>query len=100
MEQPRGPSTAPEDALPRSLRPCQRFCPGSRVHALAWSADGREAALGLADATIAVWNVKTGERRRSLRGSPGRVAGVAWSPDGRLLASATGDNAVMLWAMR
>ena len=63
---------------------------------MAVSPDGRHAASGSFDKTVAVWD---GDRRR-LPSSPGtglRVMSVAVSPDGRHVVSGAEDGTVAVW---
>ncbi|MCI5149820.1 MAG: hypothetical protein D3916_10625, partial [Candidatus Electrothrix sp. MAN1_4] len=52
------------------------------------------------DKTIAVWDIKTGKRIRTLKNTNiniGSESTIAFSPDGKTLAYTTDDNAIALW---
>jgi class 3 adenylate cyclase/GTPase SAR1 family protein len=67
------------------------------VNAFAWAPDGNTLACAAADFSIALWDLRGGLWRQTLRGHRDQVYGVAWSPDGRSLASVAGDNTLSLW---
>jgi WD40 repeat protein len=68
------------------------------VNAVTFSPDGTLVAAGLADRTIQVWDVRTGQPHGPvLRGHTNQVWSVDFSPDGRLIASAGDDRTVRLW---
>lgn len=84
--------------LPRGIRSSHTLAAdGLRILAAAWSPDGRELALALEDATVAVWTIKSGEKRRTFRGHTDAVLSLAWSPDGHTLASAARNNSISFW---
>lgn len=64
---------------------------------VAFSPDGEMLAAGSYDGTIFLWDVRTGERLRTLEEHPVEVWSVAFSPDGRTLASGSEDGAVTMW---
>lgn len=46
---------------------------------------------------VGVWDVKTGQQIRVLRGHTGRVQSAAFGPDGRTLATASDDRTARVW---
>ena len=67
------------------------------VHGVTFSPDGRLLASCGLDGTVRLWDLASGEHRRTLTGHTGYVRSVAISPDGQLLASCGHDNTVRLW---
>jgi eukaryotic-like serine/threonine-protein kinase len=67
------------------------------VNAVAWSPDGKRVASGADDATVQVWDPRTGSSHLTYRGQKRLVEAVAWSPDGTLLASGGFDHTVQVW---
>ena len=70
------------------------------IWTMAFSLDGQLVASGSSDATVGLWDAKTGAARHTLKGHTGSVLTVAFSPDGQLVASGSYDETVRLWAVR
>jgi WD40 repeat protein len=73
------------------------FEPGHRPIALAVSPDGRWAASGGWDRSIALWDLRSLALARRWEAHDDRVNALAFSADGRRLASGGFDGAVALW---
>ncbi len=59
--------------------------------------DKTTAASGGDDFAVRIWDLSSGQLKRTLSGHQGQVAGLALSPDGRRLASASWDGSVGIW---
>ncbi len=66
-------------------------------HAVRWSPDGSQLAVGGEDRPIRLYDARSGTLLRALRGHGATVASLAYSPDGRMLASGAYDDTVRLW---
>jgi WD40 repeat protein len=65
---------------------------------LAFSPDGKTLAWGGQHQNgVYLWEVATGQLRRSLRGHTGHVTAVAFAPDNTRLASGSADATVLVW---
>lgn len=70
-----------------------------RIIELAANDDGLLVA-GMTDGTVQLWNWKTGELRKELKGHAASVHAVAISPDGNTIASGSMDSLIYLWDVR
>src|SRR5687768_2168687 len=70
---------------------------GGSVLAVAFSPDGKTLASASRDATIRMWEVRTGKLQRTLTLHTEGVYCVTFSRKGDLLATASGDKTVRLW---
>ena len=64
------------------------------------SPDGRSAALGGLNGSVAILDLRTGERRTLAGRHEDRVRALAFSVDGRTLATTAGDGRVLIWDLR
>jgi WD40 repeat protein len=68
------------------------------VTSLAWSSDGHLLAAGCRDATITVWDLRTGLETMTLSGHTAPIFSLAFVDErGRTLASSAEDNLVTFW---
>lgn len=67
------------------------------VSALAISADGKTLVSGGQDKAIKVWDLQTGQLRKTLQSDSGVIQAVAIAPDGKTVVSGSGDRMVRIW---
>jgi len=67
------------------------------VSALAMSADGQTLVSGGDDKAIKVWDLKTGQLKKTLQSDSGRIKAVAIAPDGKTIVSGSADRMVRIW---
>ncbi|OCK82990.1 WD40 repeat-like protein [Lepidopterella palustris CBS 459.81] len=67
------------------------------VSAVKISPDGRRIASCSSDATIKIWDSKTGKLEHTLEGHLAGISTIAWSPDSTILASGSDDKSIRLW---
>jgi hypothetical protein len=71
---------------------------GRRVHAVAFSADGRQLATASDDNVARIWDLSTSREAARLTHAPDSwLWAVTFSPDGHLLATGGDDNTARLW---
>ncbi|KAI0291958.1 WD40-repeat-containing domain protein [Russula brevipes] len=68
-----------------STTPAAKWAAGVAAHAIASSSDGREIALGAANGTVALFDVRGGTVRKQWRRGGGPVECVSFAPDGRIV---------------
>jgi len=73
---------------------------GDIAHQVAFTPDGKILAAAMSDKTIKLWNGKTGELIRTLKGHTYAVHAIAISPDGQTLTSASSDKTIKLWNLK
>ena len=73
--------------------------PAGNVHAMAISPDGKRLAtsFGIADGTIQIWDLATGDLMTELVGHRAWVSTLKFWPDGKTLVSASADQTIRMW---
>ena len=69
----------------------------SLINSIAISPDGKYIVSGSWDATIKIWDIKTGECLNTLEGHKDSVNSIVISPDGKYIVSASSDNTIKIW---
>jgi WD40 repeat protein len=69
------------------------------VTAVAWSADGTVLATGSADATVKLWNAKSGTTISTIYSIRSTVTAMAFSPDSKYLAVAAVDLSIRVFRL-
>jgi WD40 repeat protein len=71
-----------------------------RVHAVAFSPDGKLLASGSRDHTVKLWELTSRRAIATLHGYTGGWSSLAYSPDGKTLAGGTRQGPILLWDIR
>ena len=69
----------------------------SGILAFAIAPDGLTLASGSVDATVTIWDLKTGFEKRTLIGHEAAVTALEFARDGKTLASTSADHTVRCW---
>lgn len=94
--QPRGAFLL-DGATGEALQTCYDKEHGCGPLSLALSPDGRTLAVGYAPYDIILWDARTGERLKLLKGHSNWVVSLAFSADSQRLVSGAGDSTVRVW---
>lgn len=69
----------------------------STASQVALSTDGKTLVSGGQDKAIKVWDLQTGQLKRTLQSDSGVITALAIAPDGRTVVSGGGDRMVRIW---
>ena len=67
---------------------------------VAFSPKGDQLALASVDAAIELWDLKSLQKSRALKGHTGPIISLVFSPDGAGLISASVDGSIRIWDLR
>lgn len=83
--------------------------PGASAQAIAFSPDGRLIAAAEGELAgrhpsvqkhqILIWDVASGQLKRTMRGHTSHINSLSWAPDGQSLASGSRDKTLRLWSL-
>lgn len=67
------------------------------VNSVSFSSDGEQIVSGSSDNTLKIWNTRTRQNPRVLKGHAGSVMSVSFSPDGTRIVSGSSDSTLKVW---
>jgi WD40 repeat protein len=70
---------------------------GGTGRQIAMAPDGRTLAVGNADHTVSLWDLRSGKELGQFKGHDGPILALAFAPDSRTLLSGSGDTTVLVW---
>ncbi|UII25235.1 hypothetical protein LVD15_18245 [Fulvivirga maritima] len=70
---------------------------GTPVHAVCFSPNGKQLAIGDEKGTIGIYKVSNGHLIKEFIGHKGRVSAIRYNKEGSLLASASLDRTIQMW---
>jgi WD40 repeat protein len=79
------------------LHTCYDQAHGSGPLSVGLSPDGNTLVIGYAPYDVILWNARTGEKRKLLKGHDNWVVSLAFSADSKRLLSGAGDSTARLW---
>lgn len=88
--------SAPSPIFPALKFPAT-FRHAATVCSVAFSPDGRLLAVGCADGTMHLWDVRRGVRRVSVEAHADIINSIAFDPTGEILASGSTDKTIKIW---
>ena len=68
------------------------------MRSVAYSSDSKTVLTGSSDKTACLWDVKTGELLKVLKGHTNTISSLAFSPDGKDILTGSWDTAACLWS--
>ncbi|KAF9548010.1 WD40 repeat-like protein [Agrocybe pediades] len=69
------------------------------LSALAYSHDGSKIAMGSANNTVKIWDLRSGEVGNPMQGHTGGVNSIVFSPDDSILVSAGAAGKIVVWSV-
>lgn len=71
--------------------------PAAQISAVTFSPSAQVLAVGYENGTVHLWDIASGQRRRSLVAHSAIITALQFSPDSRTLATGADDGSVKLW---
>ena len=90
-------TTNAAEAVPAEYKVKAQLGHSEGVKSVDISSDGFLGLTGSKDATVKLWDLRTGKEMRVLKGHSKDVTSVKFSPDGKLAVSGSEDKTIKLW---